>query len=259
MKSYLTIICSFLCICIACWCESGFEIQFLGHASFRLNIDGTGIVTDPCFSKRYSILSRRVISEPAAEHFNETQYILISHPHPDHLNLYSINQYPLSCKILCSTSTGRYLDTNHEKIFLEPWQSITMENINITAVPAKHASRRFGVRSHLNGGPLGFIISSGGNAIYYTGDTEIFDAMQAIQEKFHPDLCLANVNIHLPAVDVIKMSQIFFKTKFIPGHHGAYASPFSKRGPIYCDALRENLKDRFIYLEPFQAYPLAGE
>ena len=69
------------------------NVTWLGHSSLMINIDGYKILTDPVFEKRISIFGPTRFNGDAPldiEQFPETNAIIISHDHYDHLNKFSV-------------------------------------------------------------------------------------------------------------------------------------------------------------------------
>ena len=50
-------------------------ITFWGHATVYMDVEGTGIVTDPVLGERYSIFHGRTVPRPPPEAFDQTSII----------------------------------------------------------------------------------------------------------------------------------------------------------------------------------------
>src|SRR5687767_4025683 len=60
-------------------------IQWLGHASFFIRLNGVSILTDPIFGKP-PIVKRFVDVASPLEHIPQADYVLLSHDHRDHMD-----------------------------------------------------------------------------------------------------------------------------------------------------------------------------
>src|ERR1700694_3211933 len=123
------------------------QIEWLGHASFRVNSTPL-IYIDPWRMPRGAT--------PA-------DVILISHDHYDHCSPADIDKLRTPATLVIgSAAAGNVID---EVTLLRPWQSINAGRACIKAVPAynSHHPREFE--------GLGFIISLNHYDLYYAGDT----------------------------------------------------------------------------------------
>ena len=75
-------------------------ITFWGHATNYIDVEGVGIITDPVFAGAYSPFHKRTIPVPPMDAFDQTEIILISHAHFDHLHPETIEQFPSGAVML---------------------------------------------------------------------------------------------------------------------------------------------------------------
>ena len=66
-------------------------IDWLGHATVRIELDGIRILTDPTIRERIGPLDRKVAPIPHRE-VEAIDVVLISHLHQDHLDLPSLRR-----------------------------------------------------------------------------------------------------------------------------------------------------------------------
>ena len=156
------------------------RLWWLGHATVLLRINGLYLLTDPVLSQRASPLSfagpKR--KTPSPIHINELHQldaVLISHNHYDHLDRSTIRQIvrrfpdthffvPLGLKQWFTRRGIRHVTE------LDWWQSITLQGMTFTAVPAQHWSMRsFWDRNRSLW--CGWIIESSHLRIWFSGDT----------------------------------------------------------------------------------------
>ena len=125
-------------------------ITFIGHASFLIRLPGCAILTDPVFSDRASPVSfagPRRVRPPGLTlaALPKIDLILLSHNHYDHADLASLRTIRAAHNPACVTLAGnapllaRAGLHAHE---LDWWQQTEAAGLSITALPARHFSRR---------------------------------------------------------------------------------------------------------------------
>lgn len=155
-------------------------LTWVGHATFLLQLAGLNVLTDPVFSRRVSPLSfagpeRLAPLGLSLAELPAINLVLISHNHYDHLDAAAVKVLarehpeltfvvPLGVK---KWFTARGIDRVLE---LDWWQSATVGEATVTALPAQHFSGR---------GPLdrnatlwcSLLIEVAGKKVYFAGDT----------------------------------------------------------------------------------------
>lgn len=233
-------------------------ITFWGHSSLYIDIAGTGLAIDPVFEAAYAPTCRRTVPSPDREACRDTALILVSHAHPDHLSPRSLALFPEKARVICPAKCVRYIGDGRDFKVLEPWQEFRQGEITITAVPTRHPGGRYALRDRENAGAVGYVIRAPGRTIYYSGDTELFDGLAEIGRRFHPDIAILNVNVHLPAADAAKAARQLGVRVVIPAHHGAYTSPASDRMANWRNGLAEQLGPAYVELPVGGSLRLAG-
>ena len=154
------------------------RIVFLGHATVLIELDGVRLLSDPLLRRRVAHLRRhappvdmRVAANPDA--------VLISHLHHDHLDLASLRLLGTDTRLLVPAGAGSWL---RRRGFTQPTelsvgQAASVGVLSVSAVEARHDGRR------RPGGPradtLGYLVH-GRCAIYFAGDTELFEGMAGL-------------------------------------------------------------------------------
>ncbi len=141
------------------------RIKWLTHACFRITTNtGYVIYTDP-----YKIES----GETPAD------IILASHDHFDHADGKSIkNIIQEDTVVICPKSSSSKLAKFNAK-GIDPNDSLDIEGIRITAVPAYNPNKAF----HPKGNKwIGFIIEVDGKRIYHAGDTDVIPEMKNVSD-----------------------------------------------------------------------------
>lgn len=137
------------------------EIEWLGHASFRIKAAGKVIYIDPF----------------KVEGGEKADIILITHDHYDHCDQVSINAIKkpgtvIICPQLCSrkVSGSRKIDVG---------ESISLDDIEVKAVPAYNTDKDF----HPKEIGVGFVVKIAGKSIYHAGDTDRIPEMDDLKGK----------------------------------------------------------------------------
>ena len=154
------------------------DVTWVGHATVRLRLDGTTILTDPALLPRIGGLLRRVPLDPGVAEAH-VDAVLISHAHHDHLDLPSLRRLGHRTPIIVSRGAGGLLTRAGftQVTEVEVGDRIAIGGLRVTAVPAQHAGRR------LPFGPwavaIGYLVE-GTRRVYFAGDTALFDEMADI-------------------------------------------------------------------------------
>lgn len=156
------------------------RITWVGHAETLVELAGERLLTDPVRRDRILGVIRRAPPAPDPATAQRISAVLISHLHPDHLDIHSLRMIPGRFRLIVPAGSGRLL--RHEGFDrvteLEPGASTAVGEAHVTATPAVHDGRRWKV------GPrrpaLGYEISGAGRRVYFAGDTGLFDEMAAL-------------------------------------------------------------------------------
>jgi len=158
----------------------GITIRWLGHDGFLIK-NGKTVVVDP-FKLR---------SVPG-----KADILLISHEHFDHMSIEDIKKVISEKTVLVSClsckeelSKIKFAKTK----FLQPGESVILDNVTIEAVPAYNINkfREPGKPFHpKEDGKLGFVLQFEGVRIYHAGDTDFVPEMRDLK----PDIALLPVS-----------------------------------------------------------------
>lgn len=139
------------------------NIEWLGHASFRITGEGKTIYIDPWKLKE---------SAPAP-----ADLILLSHSHYDHLSPDDINKisHP-GTQIIGSADCAPQLK-RHPFRAVSPDETIHFGTIVIRTTRAYNPHKEFHPREN---NWMGFILAIEGEVIYYAGDTDVIPEMSSL-------------------------------------------------------------------------------
>jgi len=153
------------------------RIEYVGHATVFVDLDGVRLLTDPLLRNRVAHLRRA--SGVSARALRGVDAILISHGHYDHLDLPSLDRIGKKLPVVVPRGLGGLLRKRRFEsvIEIERGETLAIGDLQIHAVPAEHDRSRapFGASAD----PVGYVVS-GTRSIYFAGDTDLFDGMSEI-------------------------------------------------------------------------------
>lgn len=153
------------------------RIEYVGHATVFVDLDGVRLLTDPLLRNRVAHLRRA--SPVSARTRRGVDAVLISHAHYDHLDLPSLEKLGKKLPIVVPRGLGGLLRKRRFEAVLEveEGETLSIGDLQIRAVPAEHDGSRgpFGASAE----PIGYVIS-GSKSIYFAGDTDLFEEMDGL-------------------------------------------------------------------------------
>jgi L-ascorbate metabolism protein UlaG (beta-lactamase superfamily) len=153
--------------------DAAVSVEFVGHATVRIGVNGLRILTDPFLRSRLGPLERHGPT-PAGVVDEELDLVLLSHGHPDHFDPASLRSLRGSPTVVVPRGLGaRARDAvRGEVVELAAGESFRFAGVDLEAVPAAHWISPGAPRAQ----PLGYVID-GGPRIYFAGDTGRFDGL----------------------------------------------------------------------------------
>jgi L-ascorbate metabolism protein UlaG (beta-lactamase superfamily) len=153
------------------------RVEYVGHATVFVDLDGVRLLTDPLLRNRVAHLRRS--SPVAARSLRGVDAVLISHAHYDHLDLPSLERLGKKLPVVVPRGLGGLLRKRRFESVLEieVGETFAIGALQIRAVPAEHDGSRapFGASAT----PVGYVVS-GTKSIYFAGDTDLFDGMSEL-------------------------------------------------------------------------------
>ncbi|MCK4660439.1 MAG: MBL fold metallo-hydrolase [Phycisphaerae bacterium] len=175
------------------------SVTYVGHATVLLRLGGTTVITDPIYSEYVAFYRRYVHPGVPLEELPDLDVILISHGHWDHLDKSTLKLLDKDIVVIVPDGLQRsitglgFTDVRG----LKEWQTTTVHETTVTAVPARHSRVSCGYLIH------------NGKTVYFAGDTGLFDEMKRIGETRAIDLALLPIGGYQPHIS------------FVPGLTGA--------------------------------------
>ncbi|MCL6500729.1 MAG: MBL fold metallo-hydrolase [Candidatus Pacearchaeota archaeon] len=141
---------------------SSIELEWLGHAAFKINFKGRSLYIDP-----YQIQDEA-----------KADIILVTHSHYDHCSQQDIEKLAKDGTIVIATPDCQSkLARLKQKItieLIEPGKEFTINDIKIKAIEAYNPSKKFHPKSEEW---VGYIIQCNGAIVYHAGDTDLIKEM----------------------------------------------------------------------------------
>ncbi len=176
------------------------DIEWLGHASFRITFNDKVIYIDPWEIKN---------PKPA-------DIIFVTHSHFDHFSPQDIEK--ISKKGTCIVGPediGNKIPADCEYISVKPGEENEVLGIKFQTVPAYNINKQFHPRSN---NWVGYIIYLGDSKIYHPGDTDLIPEMEGLK----PDIALLPIGgtYTMNAEEASQAARIMKAAKVIPMHYG---------------------------------------
>jgi len=161
------------------------RIRYLGGPTALLEYGGLRLLVDPTFDPpgEYPVGDRSLRKTAAAvvgpDEVGAVDAVLLSHDqHPDNLDRGGrafLERVPL---VLSTPAAQERIGARG----LEPWESIALGDVTVTAVPARHGPEG----SEAYAGPVtGFVLQApGGPTVYVSGDNAALELVRAVSDRF---------------------------------------------------------------------------
>lgn len=216
-------------------------IIWFGHSSYLIKINGKHILVDPVFSGHASPFSFTTKSFAGTDvytvdDFPDIDILIISHDHYDHFDYETIKKLAPKTKIIC-TSLGvaahfKYWGLDNNKIIEFDWwdSQEVLNDIRLTAVPARHFSGRTFVRNKTLWSA--FVLQTNQYSIFIGADSGYGNHFKSIQEKFKSfDLAILECgqyniawhNIHMMPEETVQACIDLHAKVLMPVHWGKFS------------------------------------
>jgi len=214
-------------------------VTFIGHSSFLLQIGGCNLLIDPVFTTRLVLLRRYRHPGIRIADLPRIDIVLITHAHMDHLNRTSLRRMlrhlrkhhgqvplavvPAGVEDLVSNLGFSAVET------MGLWQTRMLAGIEITHTPARHWGARFFSDTHRGFG--GYVLRSGSQSLYHSGDTAYFTGFKEIGRHLSPNIALLPIgayhpanfrNVHTSPEDALQGFIDLGSRWMIPMHYGTF-------------------------------------
>ncbi|MEO8091772.1 MAG: MBL fold metallo-hydrolase [bacterium] len=152
------------------------SVTWVGHATVRLELAATTLLTDPLLRGRF-LHVRRHAAKPAPGTLSDVDGVLVSHLHPDHLDFASIRALSRETELIVPAGGGRMLRRRGfgRVTELRPGETTRVGSVEVVATPAAHDGRRYPLGPRVEA--LGFDLRAPASRVYFAGDTDLFEEM----------------------------------------------------------------------------------
>jgi L-ascorbate metabolism protein UlaG (beta-lactamase superfamily) len=200
------------------------RINWIGHSTLLLELDGVRLLTDPVLRNRVAHL-RRVTGE-AVDILN-LDAALVSHAHYDHLDTRSLSRLGRSLHVVVPRGTGNILRRRGfvNVTEVDVGDEVDLGGVGIRVTQAEHDGRR-GPFSR-EAPSVGYLVT-GSARVYFAGDTDLFDGMSALAPELDVALLpVAGWGPRVPAghLDPLRAAQsltLLRPRMAVPIHWGTY-------------------------------------
>jgi L-ascorbate metabolism protein UlaG (beta-lactamase superfamily) len=218
------------------------SVDFVGHSTVLIELDGVRLLTDPVTRARIGPL-RRVEPVPRPSTLAGIDAVMISHLHWDHLDFPSLRDLSHRTPLIAPAGAETWLRASGFRHVqgIGVGETLEVGGVRIEAVPALHS----GFRPPL--GPtapaLGFVLR-GSRTVYFAGDTDLFDGMTTLRGAV--DLALIPVwgwgptlgrGLHLDPLRAAEALRRIRPRAAVPIHWGTYWP--HAMGPLFAERLVE--------------------
>jgi L-ascorbate metabolism protein UlaG (beta-lactamase superfamily) len=222
------------------------HIWWLGQSGFLIQYNGKRLLLDPYLSdsltNKYRLTDKphvrisELVIDPSC--LPKIDIITSSHNHTDHLDAETLNPVLLNfpdCKLIIPEANRDFVA---DRLNIDPSFPIGLNDglthrdntFIITAIPAAHNTidRNEKGQCHY----LGYLINVGEYRIYHSGDTLIYEGMDALICEFAPHIALLPINGNLPsrkvagnlnAQEAIQLAKSCKIPMIVPCHYDLFA------------------------------------
>jgi L-ascorbate metabolism protein UlaG (beta-lactamase superfamily) len=220
---------------------SGLRVTWLGHSAMLLEVDGHRFLTDPMWSQRVGpvgFMGPKRWFPPllALKDLPPLDAVVLSHDHYDHLDYATIVALKDRAPFVAPLGVGAHLERwgvpADRIVELDWWDTYTVGDLTVWAVPARHASGR---ELFVDDGSklwAGYAFVGARHRVYYSGDTGLFPGMRTIGERLGPfDLTMIEVgqydqawpDWHLGPEQAVEAHRRVRGSVMLPVHWGLFA------------------------------------
>ncbi|MEM6305507.1 MAG: metal-dependent hydrolase [Pseudomonadota bacterium] len=162
------------------------NIIWLGHGSFRIEIEDQVLLIDPWLNGNPMMPEDR-----HEEAITGPTQILVTHGHFDHTTDIAGVHQKTGAPVAGMYELMSWMETQgvKEPVGFNKGGSILCGAVKVTMVPASHSSSVAGEAGAIyTGAETGFMIAGEGKVVYLSGDTDIMADMDWMGDYFKPDI-----------------------------------------------------------------------
>jgi L-ascorbate metabolism protein UlaG (beta-lactamase superfamily) len=191
------------------WESGGITLTWIGHTTFLIRLEGTTILTDPCFSDRVGLgllglttIGPKRLVPPALRiaDLPKIDLVLVSHAHHDHFDVPSLRRLPRDVSVVLARDTTEFAWGIEFRQMQElDWhQTAEVGGVRIEALPVKHWGRRY--PWDRDRGYNGLLLTKNGRSVLFGGDTAYTDRLPAALGERSIDVALLPIGAYNPYI-----------------------------------------------------------
>lgn len=250
------------------------HVSFIGHSTTLINLYGSLILTDPNFSYRIGGVNRRMVAPGLkASELPPLDLILISHAHLDHFDRRSLKALPKDAILILPKNTSDLVQGMNFKDVIEVgWgDEVKVGEVTIKAFRPAHWGRRLPWEG-IGRGYNAYIISKGGKAILFAGDTAYTPAIGREVKEYRPAFAILPIGAYQPELwhknhaNPEEALQMFGEARaeyLVPIHWGTFIQSLEPiKEPLErlrAEARRLGLEQRVFFLVPGETAIYPGD
>ena len=224
----------------------GLRLTWLGHSTTLVEIGGKRVLTDPIFSARCSpfgfVGPERFFPPPIAlADLPPIHAVVISHDHYDHLDQPTVVALAARGTVFfvplaVGAHLARWGVPAGQVRELDWWQSSSLDELRITATPARHFSGRLPWRENQTLW-ASWVIGGGDRRVFYSGDTGYAPTFVEIGRRLGPfDVALVKIGaygetwpeIHVNPEQAVEVSRDVGARLLMPVHWATFNLAFHR-------------------------------
>jgi len=217
------------------WPDDSLTVAWLGHATVLINFYGTWLLTDPALRSHVGVrvagltFGPRRLVEPALKvsELPPLDAVLISHAHMDHCDLGTLGRLPRQTQAVVQRGNLDLVGRFRSKYELGWGESVEINGARIESLKVNHWGARTLTDKHRGYG--GFLVSKGGRALVFGGDTAYTSAFAALRDRARVDLAILPIGAYDPYIHAHAspeqswaMSREMDATYILPMHHSTF-------------------------------------
>ena len=227
------------------------KIIFLGHASFRIEIEQAVILVDPWLTGNPAFPDDQKNDAIAG-----ATHILLTHGHFDHVSEVDDIAKETGAPIVGIPEMGAVFSGNgHETIEFNKGGTVDLSGAKVSMVNAVHSSSMATPNGAIYAGTeSGYMISGEGHMIYLSGDTDVMADMEWFGDFYKPDIGILCAGGHY-TMDMARAAyaakRYFNFTTLIPCHYKTFPI-LEQSAKVLIDALPNVDVREPVVMEPIE-------
>ena len=217
------------------WPDDSLTVAWLGHATVLINFYGTWLLTDPALRSHVGVsvagltFGPRRLVQPALKvsELPPLDAVLISHAHMDHCDLGTLSRLPRKVHAVVQRGNLDLVGRFRRKHELDWGESVEIGGARVEAIKVNHWGARTLTDKHRGYG--GFLVSKGGRALVFGGDTAYTNDFAALSHRVKIDLAILPIGAYDPWIHAHaspeqswSMSREMNATYILPMHHSTF-------------------------------------